>query len=369
MIAAANAKIEQTTSELDAHYAHVHTAEAGIATARRRIEAAQAGVRQARASLAGSTTTRGYSEIRALVDGAITQRVISPGVLVNPGQVILKVAQIHPIRLQANVSEADLKQVRVGSRVRVQGQGDNGKPVEAHVTSITPAVDPVARTGVVEAVIPNQDSQFLPGQFVEMEISTGRSSGTLRVPSRAVRWHTPASGEVLSTQPSPYVWVAEPAGAGEAGGGEEFTALPVEVRTGRSDGSMTEILSGLKEGQQVIVAGHQDLKSGDAVTLIVTRSVKYGAWSVEKPHQPLHAPRSTLNAQRYSCPMHPEVVHDGPGECPQCGMDLVPQKSAAPSGAPSQQYTCPMDPEVVSDKPGDCPKCGMDLVKKEGRDE
>jgi FtsP/CotA-like multicopper oxidase with cupredoxin domain len=57
----------------------------------------------------------------------------------------------------------------------------------------------------------------------------------------------------------------------------------------------------------------------------------------------------------YTCPMHPEVVSDQPGRCPQCGMKLLP--TAAPGG-----FTCPMHPEVVSDEPGRCPKCGMKLL-------
>ena len=66
---------------------------------------------------------------------------------------------------------------------------------------------------------------------------------------------------------------------------------------------------------------------------------------------------------QYTCPMHPEIVQDGPGSCPKCGMALVPMVPTAP---PVAEYTCPMHPEVRSDRPGSCPKCGMALVPVAG---
>ena len=60
----------------------------------------------------------------------------------------------------------------------------------------------------------------------------------------------------------------------------------------------------------------------------------------------------------FYCPMHCEgdKTYDKPGDCPVCGMDLVPQ------AAIGTQFTCPMHPEIVSNEPSDCPICGMDLV-------
>jgi membrane fusion protein, copper/silver efflux system len=87
-------------------------------------------------------------------------------------------------------------------------------------------------------------------------------------------------------------------------------------------------------------------------------------------------------AVQYRCPMHPTYISNQPGECPICGMNLVPidkdstmnmdPDSAAKSEHQEMdmkteaiQYTCPMHPEIISDKPGECPKCGMDLVPVE----
>jgi Cu(I)/Ag(I) efflux system membrane fusion protein len=80
----------------------------------------------------------------------------------------------------------------------------------------------------------------------------------------------------------------------------------------------------------------------------------------------------------YTCPMHPQVVADRPGQCPICGMDLVIKQASATTQAPTATsantqpapqgkpvYTCPMHPQVISDNPGQCPICGMDLVLKQ----
>ena len=67
---------------------------------------------------------------------------------------------------------------------------------------------------------------------------------------------------------------------------------------------------------------------------------------------------------KYYCPMHceGEKVYDKAGDCPVCGMDLV----KAPELTVSKTlYTCPMHPEVIQEGPGSCPICGMDLVPME----
>src|SRR5207302_6619620 len=115
----------------------------------------EAGVQQAQAQVNTAEVVKGYTGIRSLVDGVVTQRLISPGVLVNPGQAILKVSQTRPIRLQANVAESDLPNIRAGNRVRVRSMKDPKRGVQARVSSIFPAVDPTARTAIVEALYPN----------------------------------------------------------------------------------------------------------------------------------------------------------------------------------------------------------------------
>lgn len=113
-----------------------------------------------------------------------------------------------------------------------------------------------------------------------------------------------------------------------------------------------------------------------------------------------HAQHSKHGPAQYTCPMHPEVISDQPGDCPKCGMHLVPVESGepqaqsrhdkghgqghghghahqaghetaapvrgdqydkVPAGYVGAVYTCPMHPEVRQTKHGACPLCGMGL--------
>lgn len=79
-------------------------------------------------------------------------------------------------------------------------------------------------------------------------------------------------------------------------------------------------------------------------------------------HQHQHKTQKVTDemAGKYYCPMFCEgdKVYDSNVGCPVCGMDLVkyPEKKTA-------KYTCPMHPEIIRNEPGECPICGMDLVK------
>ncbi|WP_027379464.1 heavy metal translocating P-type ATPase [Chryseobacterium daeguense] len=88
---------------------------------------------------------------------------------------------------------------------------------------------------------------------------------------------------------------------------------------------------------------------------------KSASHSHQHSHHHHEAPKVTDDmAGKYYCPMFCEgdKVYDSNVGCPVCGMDLVkyPEKKTA-------KYTCPMHPEIIRDEPGDCPICGMDLVR------
>lgn len=124
--------------------------------------------------------------------------------------------------------------------------------------------------------------------------------------------------------------------------------------------------------QEALVRGVAELR----------RSFTEGAFDPDAAEFDVDAIRTRTD---YVCPMHPEVVREEPGQCPICGMDLVPREATGETqhgdeqrghaghdedaahgdgGEDAAEYTCPMHPEVVRDEAGSCPICGMDLVPR-----
>jgi len=76
-------------------------------------------------------------------------------------------------------------------------------------------------------------------------------------------------------------------------------------------------------------------------------------------HSATTAPAGEAKPGQFTCPMHPEIISDVPGDCPICGMALE-QVTPLP-GFGAETFTCPCHPKVRQDHPGDCPVCGMPL--------
>ncbi|MCB9553396.1 MAG: heavy metal translocating P-type ATPase [Myxococcales bacterium] len=104
-------------------------------------------------------------------------------------------------------------------------------------------------------------------------------------------------------------------------------------------------------------AGCRAKFEADPAAALAARAAKDAGKSMVSP--PAAASAASGGGVEHTCPMHPEVRQQGPGDCPECGMALEP--AGPPARATRTEYTCPMHPEVVQDGPGDCPECGMAL--------
>jgi multidrug efflux pump subunit AcrA (membrane-fusion protein) len=230
----------------DAAVHRIEQARGMEAAARKKLEAGGSMVAQAQAQLRTTQVVRDYVEITAPAGGVVVKRLVAPGVLVQPGMAILKLAQIDRIRLQANVGERDVAAIRVGTPVSVTTAVPGQVPLELRVTAVFPFVDPGGRTAVVEAIADNPGRRLFPGQFVTMRFVTGSQAQALSVPQ----------GAVVRLGGRATVWTVE---------GEEVQ--PREVTTGLETAERVEILSGLEAGQRVVVRGHEGLYAGAHVRM------------------------------------------------------------------------------------------------------
>ena len=227
------------------------SAEAKQEAARAKLQAADSMLAQSEAMLRTAGIVRGYTEIVSSTSGSVVKRLVAPGVLVQPGMPILKVAQIDKVRLQANVGEKDLGLIRIGSPVQVTTAAAGQPPITATVTAVFPFVEQGPRTAVVEALVDNAGRRLLPGQYVTMQFSTGQREQALIVPATAV---VRMGGKAT-------VWVVK-----------DGRAEPRPIVTALQNANRVEVVDGLTVGEHLITRGQESLYAGAKVSEVAGTS-------------------------------------------------------------------------------------------------
>jgi RND family efflux transporter MFP subunit len=372
MLDAAEAQVIQAEREAQAMQAGVQRATAALQAVQAKIARAVAMQGQAEAARRAEAIVTSYTRIVAPVSGVITERLVSPGTLVMPGTVLLKLRTIDRVRLQANVAESDALGIQAGNPVTVTIAADPRFRLNARITSIFYAANPESRTVTVEAIVPNHTGKLLPGQYVVMEIAKGTPRRLISVPLSAVQRDVEGKPFVWVVQrdqaegKTTYTCVMHPEVQSDKPGkcpkcgmdlvpqrrGGEYTAHRVNVTLGEGNGRRVAVLSGLREGDEVITQGNEYLKEGDPVTPV--------EWGLSAPKR-LPEPSGEMPAMP-GMEMSPQ--HGGHTQLLPSAGSRHQQHMDTPAGP--AVYACSMHPEVRSNKPGDCPKCGMKLEKVEG---
>ena len=185
--------------------------------------------------------------VRAPIAGRVIEREVTLGELVSPAKERLMVlAGVEDVWVLADVSESRLPHVTVDSPAQVQVAALPGRRFEGKVSHVAPALNPDTRTGSVRVVVPNPEEKLRPGMFASVVLTAGDERGgeaVLAVPDEAV--------QTVEGGPAVFVPVA----------GEENTFAKRAVTVGRPTGGMVPVLSGLKEGEIVVVSGTFILKA------------------------------------------------------------------------------------------------------------
>jgi membrane fusion protein (multidrug efflux system) len=209
-------------------------------------KAALAEVAAAKAQLGAASTALKRSTLRAPFDGSITSRLVTEGDFARVGTVMFNIVDDTTLRFRGEVPERDGLKVKPGQLVRVQVDAWPGRIFEARITWVNPAVNPETRSIGIEALMDNSDRALKAHLFARGEVVIDPAAETLVVPADSV----------VSFVGVEKVYVV-------AGGKAE----PHEVKTGERRGAEQAIVSGLKEGDEVIVAGAGKVQPGTAVSV------------------------------------------------------------------------------------------------------
>ncbi len=206
------------------------------ATARR--DMSRSGQAQAKAALAQARTMFDYSRIHAPFDGLVTDRRVDPGAMATPGMPLLTVESGGRFRLEAIVTESDLRYVRIGEPTAVQIDALGDGQLKGIVVKIVPAADAASRSFTVKVELA-ADPQLRSGLFGRAYFTRGQRE-SLIVPRTAVVNRGQLQG----------VYVA---------GADQIASLRY-VTLGKVHSDMVEVLSGLRPGDQLVTSpGARDL--------------------------------------------------------------------------------------------------------------
>jgi RND family efflux transporter MFP subunit len=227
--------------EFDEATARVKMARAGLEMAAAKRAQVAARIRQADEDVAGASIMQGYSTFTAPFSGVITEKNVEPGNLAVPGQPLMTLERGGGYRLEANVEESMMQRIRMGQNVQIALDAV-ARQLSGRVSEIVPAVDPTARTSTVKIDLPPLP-ELRTGLFGRARFEIG-SRKALMVPSGAVS----NRGEVQ------WVFVAE--------NGKAHSRL---ITTGERIGDRVEVLSGLSDGDKLIVPVPVGLADGDRI--------------------------------------------------------------------------------------------------------
>jgi RND family efflux transporter MFP subunit len=215
-----------------------------VALRERDMQAAAAAIGQAASAENLASIQINKSSVYAPVAGTIAARHVDPGEGASPGMPVLTIVNNDLLYLEVSVSEEDLEKIEVGRSAEVTVDAVPDRTFSGHVYALNPAVHPASRTGSARISIGNPTGELRAGMFARASIVVEERSDVLVVPREAI---LPQDGK-------DFVYVAK--------GG---VANRREVEVGMQRETQCEVVSGIEEGEQVIVAGQTLLKPGQRV--------------------------------------------------------------------------------------------------------
>jgi len=208
----------------------------------------------ARANMQRTQTLLDFAKIVAPFGGLITQRFVDTGAFVPSATsgssaqtaALFTIMDTTVLRAQVAMPELDATLVAKGQPVKVALEAQPGRTLDATVSRVAGAIDEATRTMIVEADLPNAEGALRPGMYATIRVGVERHAATLFVPVEALAMEKTAA----------FVFKIA-----------DGKAKKTPVTLGFNDGAKAEVLTGLQEGEAVILVGKATFADGQPVQI------------------------------------------------------------------------------------------------------
>lgn len=210
------------------------------------LDADAADLKNKRAQAAAQAALVDKKVLRAPFDGRLGITTVNPGQYLNTGDKVVTLQELDPVYVDFRLPQEQLAQVHPGLEVRASLDAFPGESFPGKINAVDPLVDASSRNFQAEATIANPARKVLPGMFVRVVVLSGAQQHYLTLPQTSITFN-PYGSTVFLVQKD------------DKG---KRTAQQTFVTTGATRGDQIAVLTGVKEGDEVVTSGQLKLKNG-----------------------------------------------------------------------------------------------------------
>ena len=192
-----------------------------------------------------------YTQIRAPIDGVISERFIKIGNTIDVNADTFQVTSLEPLVSYLHIPEREYRRIGSGQAVNITVDALAGASFNALIARVSPVVDPQTGTFKITIEISDKTRRLKPGMFGRINIVYDSRQDVLQIPRSAI----------VEENGKTFVFVVE-----------SDVATKREIGIGFSEGGNVEIVEGLGEHEQIVFVGHMTLKDGARVAVISTEA-------------------------------------------------------------------------------------------------
>lgn len=220
------------------------------------VDADTANLANAKAELDAQQALVDKKHIRAPFSGTLGIRAVDVGQYLEPGAVMVTLQQLDHLYLDFSLPEQAIAQLRTGQKIIARTDSFKDKLFTGKIIAINPKVDPASRNIQVRATLDNPEKLLLPGMYATATIKAGKPQNYVTLPQTTLSYN-------------PYgntVYLVDSKGKNDKGE-PQLIARQSFVKTGQTRGDQIAILSGVKEGEEVVSSGQIKLQNGTPIII------------------------------------------------------------------------------------------------------